>query len=416
MSTTASGLPPAPTDGLLPSNGTFGNETAPPILPFPDYVEITPWAAYLARVFWGLNSALLFLCVVTYTLRMYQRIRPVWKVGADDWFITLGFLLAITDFGLMGPQQIPVASRISIDYSVHTVKHSWIGIGVWGLAMTCIKVSIALTLLRIQGKSLAWRIFLYAIMFVCTAYGILNLFFNLVIACRPLAAAWDFRIIEKQCVSIEIQRLASNIGSGVNISTDILLSLSPAVFLRKLNRPLRERLFICFLMSLGLLATVSSILKTVIIQKWGDPTLFDDFWAQGVAISTYTMLEQFCGVLAACVPALKSILQAGLNKMGVSLTESRSRPGRSGYFLNDRSANGTGGMGSGNRTAATTQYGSRYARSGKDDPMEDDEEKCLEMPEIRRGAATPTKSTRTNSGSFREADFKSGVVVTAHAV
>jgi hypothetical protein len=43
-------------------------------------------------------------------------------------------------------------------------KFSWIAIGIWGLSMTCIKVSIALTLLRIQRQSLWWRIFLYTIM------------------------------------------------------------------------------------------------------------------------------------------------------------------------------------------------------------------------------------------------------------
>ena len=95
------------------------------------------------------------------------------------------------------------------------------------------------------------------------AYSILNLIFNLGIACRPLAKAWDFRITEGYCVPTEVIRAASNTGSGVNIITDVLLLLTPAVFLHKLNWPLCERIFICVLIGLGLFASAWSILKTV---------------------------------------------------------------------------------------------------------------------------------------------------------
>jgi hypothetical protein len=313
-------------------------------------------------------------------------------------------------------QQVPEAGLVSIDQFMHSGKYGWVAIGLWGLSMTCLKVSIALTLLRIQQKSLAWKIFLGTIIALQVAYGVLNLFFNLVISCRPLAAAWDFRLPREYCVSNDVMRAASNTGSGVNIVTDVLLSLAPAVFLRKLNRPLRERIFVCVLMGLGLFASVSSIIKTMEVQKFYDPvTPFEDFGPIGVTISTYTILEQFTGILAACIPAMKGILQSCLGRMGFSLTDSRSRPGRSGYYLNGRSNGNTGAGASTFNSVGGSQLGSRYARGGKDDPLDEDEEKCLEMPEMRRGLSTP-KSSRTGSGSFREHDFKSGVVTTVHAV
>lgn len=67
-----------------------GNATINPLL-FPG-IPITPHAAYLARVYIGGTSVLMFLCLVTFSTRMYQRIRPVWKVGLDDIFICLGFV------------------------------------------------------------------------------------------------------------------------------------------------------------------------------------------------------------------------------------------------------------------------------------------------------------------------------------
>ncbi|KAK0611213.1 hypothetical protein B0T14DRAFT_440077 [Immersiella caudata] len=390
--------------------------------PFAFGMPIDPRSAYLAQVYIGLTSTLLLLASITFFIRIYQRIRPVWKMGADDYFIIVGYMLSIVDWGLLLPQQVPTAGFVSIEYALNSFKTGWIAIGVWGVSMTFLKVSIALTLLRIQRKSLAWRIFLYSIIALQVAYGVLNLFFNTVIACRPLSHAWDFTIPPhlKGCVSSDVMRAASNTGSGVNIVTDVLLSLSPAVFLRKLNRPLRERIFVCVLMGLGLLASVSSIVKTVFVQRFYDPTYpFEDIMPLGISISTYTILEQFTGILAACIPAMKNIFQACLGKMGVSLHDSRSRPGRSGYYLNGRGTNdGTAG-GTFQSTMGASQLGSRYARGGRDDTvLDEDEEKCLEMPEMRRGASTP-KSTRTRSGSgsFREVDFKtSTVVTTVHAV
>lgn len=294
-----------------------------------------------------------------------------------------------------------------MDDYVAATRLGWIAIGIWGISMTCLKVSIALTLLRIQQKSLYWRIFLFSIIALQAAYGVLNLFFNLVIACKPLERAWDFRVTTGYCVSAEVMRAASNTGAGVNIVTDILLSLAPAVFLRKLSRPLRERIFICVLMGLGLFASAWSIIKTVQVQKFYDPTLPpDELFPVGNTVATYTVLEQLTGILAACIPAMKNILQALLGKMGVSLTESRSRPGRSGYYLSDRSRNAAGPF----RSAAHSQIGSRV---GKNDKLDDDEKECLEMNDMRRGLSTPKVNSTTSS--TREVDFKDPVV-SAYAV
>lgn len=313
------------------------------------------------------------------------------------------------DWAFLLHQQIPTAGLVLIDDYVAAIRLGWIAIGIWGISMTCLKVSIALTLLRIQQKSLAWRIFLFSIIGVQATYGILNVFFNLLIACKPLERAWDFRVTTGYCVSADVMRAASNTGSGVNIVTDILLSLAPALFLRKLNRPLRERIFICVLMGLGLFASAWSIIKTVQVQKFYEPGLPpNEMLEVGNTVATYTMLEQLTGILAACIPAMKNIFQAFLGKMGIVLTESRTRPGRSGYYLNDRSrTNATGGALGSNafRSAAHSQLGSRIEKEDK--LVDEDEERCLEMNDMRRGLSTP-KSSRTTI-STREVDFKGPV-------
>ncbi|KAL2169470.1 hypothetical protein VTG60DRAFT_6014 [Thermothelomyces hinnuleus] len=399
-------------------------------------VPISEHAAYLAQVYIGVSAVLLFLCLVAFVTRIYQRIRPVWKAGLDDYFIVAGFILTIADYAMLMPLMVPKAGLISLERSMLAGKNSWLAISVWGLSMSCIKISIALTLLRIQGKERGWRIFLYSVMAISALYGVGNTLFNLVIACRPLEAAWNPFLPGARCVLVQVMRGISNLGAGVNITTDVLLSLAPATFLRKLNRPLRERVFVCVLMGMGLFASVFSVIKTVIVKDWGDPNKQGDFWAQGVSISTFTVLEQLLGVLAACVPAMKGMLQRCLGAFGVSLTENKSHQ-RSGYYAAGRSGTATGvgavsragggggggvGVGGGSVLDPTETYRSHKggdhrfsSRRGKTDIYDD--ETCIDLPDLSRPGSTKSVGDRSldngQGGSSREHSVEQ---LPAHAV
>ncbi|KAL1843964.1 hypothetical protein VTJ49DRAFT_6368 [Mycothermus thermophilus] len=368
-----------------------GDGPPPELLPPPTEIPITPHAAYVAVVHIALTSTLLLFCVITFVMRIYRRITPVWRVGADDYFIVLGFALTVADWGMLLPMAVPTPGLIPISTATLAGKHSWLAIGIWGLSMTCIKLSVALTLLRIRGEHRGWKIFLYTVMAVQVAYGIGNALFNLVIACQPLEAAWNYALLFEpgttaRCVSYETMRMVSNLGSSVNIATDVLLSLAPATFLRRLNRPLRERIFVCVLMGMGLMASAASVAKTVVVQGWGDfsspPDEGDDWWATGVTICTWTVLEQQLGLLAACVPALKGVLQSCLGAMGVSLTVDKSRGTGAGK------GTGASGLGRGTGQGALSTYRSQKGdgvrggemRRGNKDTMVD-EESNIDGPE-----------------------------------
>lgn len=100
MSTDGTGAPP-PTDGSGFGNSTGlgngtafgGNATAPPPMdPFAFGFPIDPRSAWLSQIMIGLTSTLLLLGSICFFIRIYQRIRPVWKMGADDYFIILGYV------------------------------------------------------------------------------------------------------------------------------------------------------------------------------------------------------------------------------------------------------------------------------------------------------------------------------------
>ena len=78
----ATGAPP------MGPGGPGSNGTAD-VLPG---VPISDRAAYLAQVYIGVSSVLMLLCVIAFVTRIYQRVRPVWKAGLDDYFIVAGFV------------------------------------------------------------------------------------------------------------------------------------------------------------------------------------------------------------------------------------------------------------------------------------------------------------------------------------
>lgn len=79
--------------------------------------------------------------------------------------------LAIVDFAFLLPQMHTTTAAITPEQLMTGQKYSFLAIPIWGLAMTFIKVSIAMTLLRIQPNNLWWRIFCGFIMFILSAYG-----------------------------------------------------------------------------------------------------------------------------------------------------------------------------------------------------------------------------------------------------
>ena len=241
-------------------------------------------------------------------------------------------------------------------------KYSFLAIPIWGIAMMFIKCSIALLLLKIQGQSLWWRIFCWSMISIIAAYGVGNTFFIL-LQCRPLEAAWDPSVLDDggSCLGTSAIVTASNVGSAVNISTDILLSLAPLSFLWRLRRPLREKLLIGVLMGLGTVAAAASIVKAMLVK---DYTAVDDPWERLVRINTWTMLEQILALIVASAPYLKPLLQKTLQKFGVTITD--SGPGVS-YGVN---------------------YGPGYAANSRRDTFAaGPREPWMEVPESRDGAA-----------------------------
>ena len=246
------------------------------------------------------------------------------------WPLTITKAAACVDFGFLIPQMYTQPTLITEDQRLWTRKYGFLAIPIWGIAMMFIKVSIAMMMLRIQPNVLWWRIFCFFIMSILIGYGVANTFFIL-LQCQPLEASWDATVLQTvdgaSCLPQTGILIMSNLGSGINIATDVLLSLAPTLFLWKLKRPLKEKILVGALMGLGMFASVASIVKATLVKEFGGST--KDPWALVISIATWTALEQILIMIASSAPFLKPLVQAGLHKMGWTL--SGTSAARSGY-------------------------------------------------------------------------------------
>lgn len=186
--------------------------------------------------------------------------------------------------------------------------------------MSFIKTSVVLTLLRLPLRR-AMKAVLYLLLTVQVGYGVGNAIY-LFTKCRPYHSAWNFTVETRHCPSEQTDIVVSSLGSAINITTDVILSLAPMIILWNLRRPLRERILICSLTGVGLITTVCSILKAVIVADW---TKDPDRWAASISVATWTVTEQFVSVLAACSPSLKQPIEKLMDRLGVPLVEHNSR-------------------------------------------------------------------------------------------
>ncbi|KAK0619039.1 hypothetical protein B0T14DRAFT_565936 [Immersiella caudata] len=304
-----------------PPNSTFTGP--PPPMPTVPFIPISPRAAFLARVHFGVTVPLLALTLIPFSARLYIRTWPQWRVSWDDLLIALGFVTSISSFALLAPEMHTAPTLLTFTDMTYQIKLAYLSVPLWNLAMTLIKTSVALTLLArfhpLSTTTVWWRPVLLATIAIQLVYMAANTIWTFT-KCRPLAAAWDYSAPGATCLTLQTDLIVTSIGSAVNISTDVLLSLAPMVaVLSRLRRPRREKVLVCFLTGVGLLASGASLAKAVMVGKWAPDDLTQDSWANAVSIGTWTVAEMFIAVFGACSPSLKGPVERGLGRCGILL-------------------------------------------------------------------------------------------------
>ncbi|GAB7347200.1 hypothetical protein MBLNU459_g3308t1 [Dothideomycetes sp. NU459] len=246
--------------------------------------------------------ALLAIASVFVALRVYVRAFMLRSFGIDDWLITIGMLPAVA---------LAVASVISTYYGWN--EHmwdqrpewyspseliSWIIQLLYILNMFFSKTSLLFSYLRINPNK-HFRLVVIITIGIVTAWFI-GCFFSTVFSCRPVQQYWLTRT-GVGCSDDGTRLLACTI---INIVTDILVIAIPVRTVWHIQIPRREKTVLVMLMSIGLVAVIASVIRTVWMSKALD-TYDTTWWCFYVWL--WTCVECDLAIICACVPTLRPI-------------------------------------------------------------------------------------------------------------
>lgn len=180
-------------------------------------------------------------------------------------------------------------------------------------SITLAKLSVALLLLRFK-RTLPWRLFLHATMAVALAAVLVQTCFQF-LQCRPFSVYWDPRVFKlAQCFRRSIINGNIIVFSSIQVGIDLIFSVVPITFVRKLRRPRREKVFMCVLMGLGVFASCAAVVRTLTLQ---DYYTSQDVFRTNVAISLWAVVEQQMALMAATMPTLKAFMERSLVRVGL---------------------------------------------------------------------------------------------------
>ncbi|KAJ4364161.1 hypothetical protein N0V83_009616 [Neocucurbitaria cava] len=206
-------------------------------------------------------------------------------------------------------------------------RHAAIAQPIWAWAMAAVKTSFALMLLRIE-QSVRLRRFLWAMIVIQVILGVYNTL-TILLQCVPFYKAWDLvGSVPGTCWARRAQSISTICVSVLNILTDFALALMPISFLRKIQRPVRERISVGALMGLGVFAGIASILKIVAAAQFGRT---GDSVNESVMIGMWSVLEELVGLIVICIPCLRSPFHRALEYCGVLSVRIRQHTLTRGY-------------------------------------------------------------------------------------
>lgn len=185
----------------------------------------------------------------------------------------------------------------------------------WSVAL--LKTSIAVMLRRFQ-RARGWAVFLYSVIGVQIATAVFVTIMQST-RCIPIQALWDPAVTEKRCWGDDAFKVGMTVAAVLVVVTDIIYATIPLTFLRHVRRSARDRFVIGFLMSLGLVASAASIVKTVIVQRFDGTT---DYAGHGLSIAVWASIEAQVGIIAACIPCLRGPYLRLLGRLGISVGSS----------------------------------------------------------------------------------------------
>ncbi|KAK2734681.1 hypothetical protein FQN55_002544 [Onygenales sp. PD_40] len=276
------------------------------------------------------------LSVVVVALRLWVRVHMKRAAGLDDWVMlaTMPFIIASTVSTIMGTHYgwgIHIWDN-KLEWSQPSRLTSWLSQVFFIIIMTLVKLSIISSYLRISATetSKLFHRLSWATLVLVSIWGLF---------CRPLHHYWT-ALTDETCIKESKSMLGATVS---NIITDLIVLALPIPTFWRLQLPMRERLVLITMMSLGLmygnshssnisvghllvLACAASCVRCYYMYVVLDLT-YDVTW-YGYKIWVWNAIEVNLAVICASIPTLRPFAKKYFPRMGFKTSMvSRSKYG-----------------------------------------------------------------------------------------
>ncbi|KAH7380696.1 hypothetical protein BKA66DRAFT_128348 [Pyrenochaeta sp. MPI-SDFR-AT-0127] len=270
-----------------------------------------------------LAFVLMGISTIIVALRFYSRHFLVGKLSSSDWVMLLAliaawgsvvvnwYMIRFMDYSGVDSRETfaEVASNSLLIFWMYRVSYI--------LDLCLIKTSILLFYDCIAASNTRFRYLVRALLAI-VLLGSASMIFAAVFTCYPIADAWSFEVFERgfygihatQCYNPGPFWLAN---AGYNLVTDVMIWTLPIIFFLNLQTmPLRRRLELMAIFSVGLFAIVASAVRLRIMVLW-----LSGFVQQGentANLLIWSQMEQHTGIIAASIPFLRPMFRKVLIK------------------------------------------------------------------------------------------------------
>ncbi|KAI2623127.1 hypothetical protein GGR54DRAFT_37667 [Hypoxylon sp. NC1633] len=257
-------------------------------------------------------AAMLALTWLSVALRSFVRARLTNGFQWDDWIM----LVAQANFTvscvliIVGVSDGLGRHDKSLDqfHEIQALMYQALATATYVLNMWLIKLSIGIFLLRLATLK-RYKYTLYVSLVIVTIWSLVLFFWN-IFQCNPVAAQWDYTILQKDptshCVSADEVVNAAYALSVMNIFSDWLYALLPIPMLWKVKMTTQTKMTVVAVLGMGVFASVATLVR---LKFLADLTDMADILHAGTDAMVWTLIEPGVAIVASSLVTIRPLLR-----------------------------------------------------------------------------------------------------------
>ncbi|KAF2663235.1 hypothetical protein BT63DRAFT_380313 [Microthyrium microscopicum] len=252
----------------------------------------------------GVEIPITVIAATVVIARFYARTYIKHVLGWDDWLM-MGAMICAIAITILHCLATQYATGLHLwDVAPSLIKPTgmltYVSLAFFGPATSLAKISLSLTHLRIlPSRSDRWfaRCAIVFSVGYCISITLVNIF-----QCSPIRAYWSYRIDHYTCVH---ERPFNYASQALNSASDFLIFLWPARTLWTVRVPVKQRLMLIFVFSVGSAVCLTGVFRVYYLYRYFHS--YDYFW-EGSIIFILHVIEVNCAIICGCLPGIKPLL------------------------------------------------------------------------------------------------------------